>query len=175
MCEEQKQAIKFSCEGNSTKIHNSFVLFFCVSSGKLMLTIHYIPHSSPIFTSYYMLALTFRYFLFFALAMIKFYGLFSFFCCEADTRNVPSRFLFLSLFPHFSSAVTKSTWLLTYRLVVKFFMNNTIEVCVCVPKHLTNCENANELLSSGVSSGNLVSHCFVSVESCIFAHKMAQK
>lgn len=39
---------------------------------------------------------------------------------------------FFSFSLHFSSAVTKSTWLLTYRLVVKFFMNNTIEVCVCV-------------------------------------------
>lgn len=34
MCEEQKQAIKFSCEGNSTKIHNSFVLFFLCFFGK---------------------------------------------------------------------------------------------------------------------------------------------
>lgn len=175
MCEEQKQAIKFSCEGNSTKIHNSFVLFFCVSSGKLMLTIHYIPHSSPIFTSYYMLALTFRYFLFFALAMIKFYGLFSCFCYEADTRNVPSRFLFLFLSPLFICSHEIDVIVnLSISSKILYEQHNW-SVCVCVPKHLTNSENANELLSSGVSSGNLVSHCFVSVESCIFAHKMVQK
>lgn len=156
----KKQPIKFSCEGNSTEIHNSF-RFFCVfsfrSRRKLMLTNPLFSAFIPNFHELLLARTKFLSFSFFALVMIKFYGWFSCFCCGAVTRNVlsiPPQIS--SFFPHFlisslysSSAVTKSTWLLTYRLVVKLFMNNNWRVCVCVCLSIVKLRpNTNELLSS---------------------------
>lgn len=122
-------------KGNSSQKKSIILL-----RGNLCFAIHYFSHSSPQFSRVITLCANFwSDFHHFRPRNDEFYGLF---CCFWSPPHVmaflvyiahrDAHFQFSSSFATLlhiilSSVVTKSTWLLTYRLVVKLFLRTTIE------------------------------------------------